>query len=50
VVVAGDLADARDAGVARSHQVHDIPEITVAVIQHDIHRARCACGKVHVAE
>jgi transposase len=45
-----DLADAADLGVARSYQQEDIPEPQPAVrYQHDLHRARCACGKVHVA-
>jgi transposase len=45
-----DLADAADLGVARSYQQEDIPEPRSAVrYQHDLHRARCACGKVHVA-
>jgi hypothetical protein len=45
-----DLADAADAGVVRSHQVHEIPLVTVRVIQHDLHQVRCDCGTVHTAE
>jgi hypothetical protein len=44
-----DLAGAADDGVERSHQVHDTPLVTVRVIQHDLHRVRCACGRVHTA-
>jgi transposase len=34
--------------VERSHQVHDLPEISVTVIQHDVWRVRCGCGREHV--
>jgi transposase len=44
-----DLAGAADLGVARSHQVHDVPLVTVTVTQHDLHRVRCRCGRTHVA-
>jgi hypothetical protein len=45
-----DLAGAADLGVARSYQQQDVPEPRPAVrYQHDLHKARCACGKVHVA-
>ena len=45
-----DLADAADLGVVRSYQQQDVPEPRPAVrYQHDLHEARCACGKVHVA-
>jgi transposase len=45
-----DLAGAADLGVARSYQQEDLPEPRPAVrYQHDLHRARCACGRVHVA-
>jgi hypothetical protein len=45
-----DLADAADLGVARSFQQEDIPEPQPSRrYQHDLHKARCACGKVHVA-
>jgi transposase len=45
-----DLADAADLGVARSYQQQDVPEPRPAVrYQHDLHKARCACGKVHLA-
>jgi hypothetical protein len=26
-----DLADAHDVGIARSHQVHDLPEVRIKV-------------------
>ena len=45
-----DLAAAADLGVIRSYQQEDIPEPQPAVrYQHDLHQARCACGRVHVA-
>jgi hypothetical protein len=45
-----DLADAADLGVARSYQQEDIPEPRPSLrYQHDLHRARCACGREHVA-
>jgi transposase len=45
-----DLADAADLGVARSYQQEDVPEPAPSRrYQHDLHKARCACGKVHVA-
>lgn len=40
-----DLTDAADAGVVR-RQVHDIPTITPTVVEHRLHRRRCACGQV----
>ena len=45
-----DLADAADLGVARSYQQEDIPEPQPSRrYQHDLHKARCRCGRVHVA-
>ena len=45
-----DLADAADLGVARSYQQEDVPEPQPARrYQHGLHKARCACGRVHVA-
>jgi hypothetical protein len=29
-----DLAEAHDVGIARSHQVHDLPEVRIKVSQH----------------
>jgi transposase len=44
-----DLAVAADLGVAASHQQIEIPEMSAAVIQHDVHEAACRCGRVHRA-
>ena len=44
-----DLADAADLGVARSYQQEEIPAAPAERVQHDLHKARCACGRVHVA-
>ena len=45
-----DLADAADLGVARSYQQEDVPEPQPSRrYQHDLHKARCACGRVQVA-
>ena len=44
-----DLAGAADLGVARSHQQLEVPLMTARRVQHDLHQARCRCGKVHVA-
>ena len=44
-----DLADAADEGIARSHQVHEVPLTSATVVQHDLHQRRCACGRAHVA-
>jgi len=43
-----DLAAARDLGIERSHQVHDLPEVRITVWQHDVYRVRCGCGAEHV--
>ena len=40
-----DLAGAVDLGVARSFQQVEVPLLTARRIQHDLHRARCGCGK-----
>jgi len=44
-----DLAWAEDLGVARSCQQVDIPERAARRIQHDLHKARCGCGREHIA-
>lgn len=44
-----DLTDAARLGVARSHQVHEVPLVTARVVQHDLYRVRCGCGREHVA-
>jgi transposase len=43
-----DLAVAHDVGIARSHQVHDLPEVRIKVSQHDVYGVRCACGAEYV--
>jgi len=45
-----DLALAEDLGVARSHQQLEVPLVTARRVQHDLHEARCGCGKVHLAD
>lgn len=46
-----DLSGAADLGVARSYQQEDVPEPQPSRrYQHNLHKAKCACGKVHVAE
>ena len=44
-----DLADAADLGVARSYQQEEIPAPLSERVQHDLHGARCACGREHAA-
>src|ERR1017187_9500822 len=44
-----DLGDAADLGVARSYQQEEIPAAAAQRVQHDLHSAKCACGKAHVA-
>ena len=44
-----DLADAADLGVTRSFQQEEIPAAPAERVQHDLHKAECACGRVHVA-
>src|SRR5487761_1528937 len=44
-----DLADAADRGVSRSYQQDEIPAAPAERVQHDLHEARCACGREHVA-
>ncbi|MGH7735028.1 MAG: IS66 family transposase, partial [Gemmatimonadales bacterium] len=44
-----DLADAADLGVARSFQQEEIPAAAAERVQRDLHGAKCACGKTHVA-
>jgi transposase len=43
------LADAADLGIARSYQQQEIPVAPAERVQHDLHEARCACGRTHVA-
>jgi transposase len=42
-------ADAADLGVARSYQQEEVPAAAAERVQHDLHRAGCACGRTHVA-
>ena len=44
-----DLTDAADLGIARSYQQEEIPAGPAERVQHDLHQARCACGRAHVA-
>ncbi|HUZ25480.1 MAG TPA: transposase, partial [Streptosporangiaceae bacterium] len=44
-----DLAGAADLGVARSYQQEEIPAGPAERVQHDLHQAKCACGRAHVA-
>ena len=44
-----DLSEAADLGVARSYQQEEVPAAQPERVQHDLHEARCACGKEHVA-
>jgi len=44
-----DLSDTADLGVARSFQQEEIPAAAAERVQHDLHSAKCACGKTHVA-
>ena len=44
-----DLADSADLGVSRSYQQEEVPAAAAERVQHDLHSARCACGKTHVA-
>jgi hypothetical protein len=44
-----DLSDAKDLGVARSYQQQEIPATPAERVQHDLHTAQCACGRMHAA-
>ncbi|MGH3755986.1 MAG: IS66 family transposase [Pseudonocardiaceae bacterium] len=44
-----DLAGARDLGVVDRYQQHEIPRMSVKVIQFDQHQVACGCGAVHTA-
>ena len=44
-----DLAAAEDLGVVRSFQQLELPALAAERVQHDLHRARCGCGREHVA-
>ena len=44
-----ELANAEDLGVTRSFQQEEVPAVPAERVQHDLHEAKCACGRVHVA-
>ena len=48
-VCGADLAGSEDLGVASSAQQLETPLMPARRIQHDMHRARCSCGREHVA-
>ena len=43
-----DLAGAADLGVVDRYQQHEIPRVSVTVIQYDQHQVRCGCGATHI--
>lgn len=45
----GDLAAARDLGVVDRYQCHEIPQVSVTIIQYDQHQVECGCGTIHTA-
>lgn len=45
-----DLGGARDLGIVDRDQQHEIPQVSVQVIQYDQHQVHCGCGKVHTAK
>lgn len=44
-----DLSAATDLGVADRYQQHEIPLVSVSVVQYDQHAVACGCGRVHTA-
>jgi transposase len=44
-----DLAHATDLGVVDQYQQHEIPLVSVSVVQYDQHAVACGCGRVHTA-
>jgi transposase len=44
-----DLAEAIDLGVVDRYQQHEIPLVSVSVVQYDQHAVACGCGRVHTA-
>ncbi len=44
-----DLADGEPLGAVR-RQVHDIPTVRPLIVEHRLHRRRCGCGAVTVAD
>lgn len=45
-----DLSAAADLGVADRYQQHEIPLVSVSVVQYDQHAVACGCGRVHTAK
>ena len=45
-----DLAEGAALGIARSHQQHEVPQMSATCTQHDLYAVRCRCGQVHVAD
>ena len=43
------LTDGELLGVVR-RQVHDIPPVRPVIVEHRLHRRRCGCGQVTVAD
>lgn len=44
-----DLAGATDLGIVDRFQQHEIPLVSVTVMQYNQHQVRCGCGREHVA-
>jgi transposase len=49
-VCGDDLGAARDLGIVEGYQQHEIPQVSVQVIQYDQHQVECGCGKIHTAK
>ena len=45
-----DLSAATDLGVADRYQQHEIPLVSVSVVQYDQHAVACGCGRMHTAK
>ncbi|MFD0508105.1 DUF6444 domain-containing protein [Streptomyces chiangmaiensis] len=45
-----DLSAAMDLGVSDRYQQHEIPLVSVSVVQYDQHAVACGCGRVHTAK
>jgi len=45
-----DLGAATDLDVADRYQQHEIPLVSVSVVQYDQHAVACGCGRVHTAK
>jgi len=44
-----DLGAGRDLGIVQRYQQHEIPQLSVEIIQYDLHRVECGCATVHTA-